>query len=386
MVYMKDLNKISLQDKSKRNYYYQVDLLKAFMIIFVISEHALVRLPTEIRDVMVVHLWQRLSIPFFVVILGFNMGLSFKRTGRSSLKELYSWHYFKKKFWRYVFPYLLLYVISLIVGLVIYGSFENIVSNQLYPLMDERHLYLGITPFWGPGVWFIPFLFQTILIMPIIYKGFSGKTVWALLTLILCITINIITSILMFFSFGDIESIEEWRTMTFYYMAIFMYIGGIGLGMWFSRNHKLVSLHNLFMWIVFPLCAYYIYLFQFHDFEIEFLRSDYNIIFYSYVAFIFLIVMLIFPNNPKNKFARGIAWIGKSSYHILLVQIFYFGLMQAFTGSFACILPDPYESSDLIFCIFFDIIAITICVVIGVLWCFTETKIRNYRLSRKQVK
>ncbi|MFX1435062.1 MAG: hypothetical protein ACFFB1_14920, partial [Promethearchaeota archaeon] len=136
----------------------------------------------------------------------------------------------------------------------------------------------------------------------------------------------------------------------------------------------------------FPLCAYYIYLFQFHDYEIEYLRSDYNIIFYTYTAFLFLIVMLIFPSNPKNKFAKGIAWIGKSSYHILLVQIFYFGLMKAFTGNFACIVPDPYETSDLIFCIFYDIIAIITCVIIGVLWCFTETKIRNYRLSRKHGK
>ncbi len=371
---MKDLH------DSKRNYYFQVDLLKAIIIIFVISEHALVRLPTEIREAMAVYLWQRLSIPFFVVILGFNMGLSFKRTGKSSLKELYSWHYFKKKFWRYVFPYLILYVISTIAGLIIYGSFENIVLNQLYPIMDERHLYMGITPFWGPGVWFIPFLFQTILLMPIIYKGFSGRTNWALFTLTLCILINFITSLFMF-SFA-----MDWHTMVFYYMTIFMYIGGIGLGMWFSRNHKLFSLHNLFMWIVFPLCAYYIYLFQFHDYEIEYLRSDYNIIFYTYAAFLFLIVMLIFPSNPKNKFAKGIAWIGKSSYHILLVQIFYFGLMKAFTGNFACILPDPYQTSDLIFCIFYDIIAIIICVVIGVLWCFTETKIRNYRLSRKQAK
>lgn len=370
---MKELN-----EKSK--YYFQVDLLKAIIIIFVISEHALVRLPTEIRDAMVVHLWQRLSIPFFVVIMGFNMGLSFKRTGKSSLKELYSWHYFKKKFWRYVFPYLILYVISTIVGLIIYGSFCNMILNQLYPVMNEKHLYLGITPFWGAGVWFIPFLFQTILVMPLIYKGFSGRTAWALFTLTLCFLINFITSLFMFYYAMD------WHTMVFYYMTIFMYIGGIGLGMWFSRNHKLFSLHNLFMWIVFPICTYYIILFQFYDFEIEYLRSDYNIIFYTYAAFLFLIVMLIFPSNPKNKFAKGIAWIGKSSYHILLVQIFYFGLMKAFTGNFACILPVSYETSDVIFCIVYDIIAIVICVVIGVLWCFTERKIRNRRLSRKQAK
>lgn len=374
---MNNVKEISSRGESKKQYYFQIDFVKAILIIFVISEHALVRLPIEIRKAMVVHLWQRLSIPFFVVILGFNLGLSFKRSGK-----LYSWHYFKKKMWRYIFPYFLFYLISLITGLIIYGSFENLISNQLYPLMDERHLFLGVAPFWGPGVWFIPFIFQIILIAPIIYKGFSGKEIWAFIALIICFAINFITSLLMFFIFGDITSITEWRNVTFFYMTIFMYIGGIGLGMWFSRNHKLFSLHNLIVWILFPLCAYYVFLFQFHDFEFEFIRSDYNIIFYTYAAFLFLIVMLIVPRNPKNIFAKAVAWIGKSSYHIFLVQIFYFGLMKAFTGEFACIVG----ATDLGFCIIYDIVSITLCVFIGILWCFIETKIRNYRSSRKQVK
>ncbi|MFX1425398.1 MAG: acyltransferase family protein [Promethearchaeota archaeon] len=185
----KNVNK-ELEYESDNNYYFQIDLLKAIIIIFVISEHAL---PWVIKDNMAVFLWQRLSIPFFMVILGFNMALSFKRVGESSLKKLYSWNYFKRKFWRFIFPYLIFYAISIIAGLIIYGKLESIISDQLYPLMDERFLYIGISPFWGPGIWFIPLLFQTILFMPLIYKGFSSSTIKALITLIICFIINFAT-------------------------------------------------------------------------------------------------------------------------------------------------------------------------------------------------
>ncbi|UCD02175.1 MAG: acyltransferase [Promethearchaeota archaeon] len=368
--------------KSNNNYYFQIDLLKAFIIIFVISEHAL---PWDIKNYMAVFLWQRLSIPFFMVILGFNMGLSFKRTGETSLKKLYSWKYFKKKLWRYVFPYLVFYAISIIVGLMIYGNLETIVSNQLYPLMDERFLYLGISPFWGPGIWFMPILFQTILLMPLIYKGFSSSTSKALITLILCFIINFVTHVSLFFFMGPtVDSLEEWRNISFFYISITMYLGGIGLGMWFSRNPSIFNVRNIFMWFLFPLCAYYIILFQIdrHLYQIDFIRGDYNIIFYTYVAFILLIILKIIPKNPQNKLAKGISWIGKSSYHILLSQIFYFGLMKAFLGDAECMVG----ATDPGFCILYDIIAIIICVLIGVLWGFSESKVRNYRLNKKKAK
>ncbi|MFX0178176.1 MAG: acyltransferase family protein [Candidatus Hodarchaeota archaeon] len=367
--------------KSKNNYYFQVDLLKAFIIIFVISEHAL---PWDIKNYMAVFLWQRLSIPFFMVILGFNMGLSFKRTDETSLKKLYSWKYFKRKLWRYVFPYLIFYIISIIVGLIIYGNLETIISNQLYPLMDERFLYLGISPFWGPGIWFIPILFQTILFMPLIYKGFSSSTFKALLTLIFCFIINFTTHVLLFLFMGPtVDSLEEWRNISFFYLSITMYLGGIGLGMWFSRNISIFNVRNIYLWFIFPLCAFYVILFQIdrHLYQIDFIRGDYNIIFYTYVAFIFLIILKIIPKNPQNKLAKGISWIGKSSYHILLSQIFYFGIMKALIGDAECMVG----ATDPLFCIQYDILAIIICVLFGVLWCYIETKIRNYRLNKKRI-
>jgi len=72
----------------------QIDILKALMIFLVIFDHFVA---WNIKRGIGVSLWERISIPVFLVIMGFNMGLSFQRDGRSTLKELYSW--------KYLYPY-----------------------------------------------------------------------------------------------------------------------------------------------------------------------------------------------------------------------------------------------------------------------------------------
>ena len=73
--------------KEERRNFYQVDLLKAFMFLLVI-----IALSTAYMDKagLGFELWERITIPVFLVIMGFNMGKSFTRQGDKSLKEMYS--------------------------------------------------------------------------------------------------------------------------------------------------------------------------------------------------------------------------------------------------------------------------------------------------------
>ena len=95
---MNDLNLQNLQEQEvispKKTHFYQIDFLKAIMIFLVIFDHFV---SWNIKSEIGVALWERISIPVFLVILGFNMGYSFKAQGELTLKELYSWNYFKKK-------------------------------------------------------------------------------------------------------------------------------------------------------------------------------------------------------------------------------------------------------------------------------------------------
>ena len=73
-------------EESDKNFF-QVDFLKAAMIFLVIFDHMV---SWGVKSEMGVTLWERISIPVFLVIMGFNMGLSFQRKKTTKLRELYS--------------------------------------------------------------------------------------------------------------------------------------------------------------------------------------------------------------------------------------------------------------------------------------------------------
>ena len=105
----------SLEKRSE--HYFQIDFLKAVMIFLVIFDHIV---HWDLKSEIGVALWERICIPVFLVIMGFNMGLSFKRHGANTLRELYSWRYFKSKILRYIVPFLILYAFSTLIGLILY--------------------------------------------------------------------------------------------------------------------------------------------------------------------------------------------------------------------------------------------------------------------------
>jgi len=322
--------------EKKKHQYFQIDALKAAMIFLVIFDHIVTwGVKNEIGAV----LWERISIPVFLVIMGFNMGLSFKRSGASTLKELYSKDYFKSKIKRYVIPFLILYGVSTIIGYCLYNfNWVDMYNGQYYPLRGGIiNLLTGYLLFWGPGNWFIPLLLQSILIMPLLYYGFMKKPK---LALILCFVIEISIQLIVFIFLGEspLPSWEAAHILTLFMTSIPFYLFAVGLGMWFSFGHSLESKHNRFIWILFVISLTYLIAYQFFDFQLMIngkilLRGDYHFLVFPYSAFLFLIVMALLPKNPEGKFSRAISLIGKSSYHILLIQIFGLGITYALWGT-----------------------------------------------------
>lgn len=383
-----NLDVINLREE--KNYFVQIDIIKAVMIFLVIFDHTFPWDP--LKNQMGVALWERISIPVFLVIMGFNMGLSFDRKGERSLRKLYSWNYFKRKFWRYIFPFFLLYFVSTIVGLAING-FDPAALKQYQRLWDFEHLFIGILPFYGPGNWFLPVIFWSILIMPLLYKGFSGKLRWRIITLILCYVVELMLQLAIYLVFDPyhISTWPDYYDFVFYFHFIsttpFFMLSAIGLGMWISRNHNIFAKQNILLWILFPLSLFYLILYQFFDSYFEFIVGDYHLFVFPYSAFLFLIGLKLLPKKRDNIVVRGITIIGKSTYHILLTQILYFAIVISMWG-------DHYGASiigiDLAYklTVVFSYVVINwlICIPLGVLWWYTETKVRNYRLTNKNLK
>ncbi|MFW9820970.1 MAG: acyltransferase family protein [Candidatus Thorarchaeota archaeon] len=390
-----DLSTQNIDELEKGTYrYFQIDILKFAMIFLVIFDHTF---PWALKNTMGVSLWERISIPVFLVIMGFNMGQSFKQSGEKSLRKLYSWNYFKKKFWRFIFPFFILYVISTIIGLIMYnfdleamwyGQHYNIVYG--YWRWDVAHLLIGILPFYGPGNWFLPVIFWSILIMPLIYKGFSGKLKWSIISLCLCYIVELgIISLFRFIVPLHVSSQAEWQ---FYYRftitSLPFMLSAVGLGLWFSRDYDIFSRKNYFLWILFPLSLAYIIAYQFIDFSFGFEFPDYNFLVFPYSAFLVLLALRLLPKkvNYNNIFIKGIKLISKSTYHILLTQILYFGIVIGIYG-------DHYGASifgidfgyDPLTVFLYLLINWAICVPIGCFWGYGENKIRQLRRSRKNL-
>ena len=140
---------------------------------------------------------------------------------------MYSWSYWKRKFWRYIFPYLVLYLVSTLIGLILYDfDFEAMFLTQTwdpdgnYNRFQFLHLIIGIIPFYGPGIWFLPVIFSAIILLPLLYKGFSGKLKWAVITLVSCFVLEILIQLYIFNYIGA----PPFPTWDAYYDFLFIYM------------------------------------------------------------------------------------------------------------------------------------------------------------------
>lgn len=386
------------EKKHKPERFFQIDLLKTLMIFLVIFDHTI---PWDIKNNLGVALWERISIPIFVIIMGFNIAQSLKR--EKALRKLkstytgsesfYSGNYFWKKLIRYGIPFVLLYIISTNIGALFYGSNIDLIeagqwAGPLGPRFDALHIIIGILPFWGPGNWFIPVIFEFVILAPWIYRGFSGSKSKAIITLIICYLVEIITQLIIF-PLKNPNPPPTFPSLNTYYTAILLLYGilpllsAVGLGMWFSRNHDLFSRQNLFIWILFPLSLLYLIFYQFFGYHIlvgnvSLITGDYNFLVFPYSAFIFLIALKFLPKDSTTKLAKVIKIISKSTYHILLTQILYFGIVYALYG-------DHYRASIFGINHTEDILAFlnliinwSICVPLGILWWYMGNRIKIF--------
>ena len=363
--------------KKETSTFFQIDFLKSLMIAFVIIDHSVLRVLVWGAGG---ELWERMSIPIFLIILGFNMGNSFARRGDQYLIELYSWEYFKRKFWRLVFPYIILYIVSTTVGFIIYE--ENFTDTFRENWFLEYIVYQK-TLFEGPGNWFIPVLFQSIFLLPLMYKAFS---IVPRLSLILCFIVEISMHLFVFAYLGEITSIEDWLTEINFRYIILLYISAIGMGFWFSKDHDLFSRKNLFVWLLFPISLIYMVAWQFFDFRLEvdgsgIVRGDYNYFTFIYAAFIFLIVMKALPKNPKNKASKFFTTIGRASFHIYLVQDIYFAITYSTQGTGVKTVDNICGISfgEPILDLLLMFLNWGICISAGVFWLYIENTIRKVR-------
>ncbi|RLI67075.1 MAG: hypothetical protein DRO88_00165 [Promethearchaeia archaeon] len=502
------------------SHYLQIDILKGLMILLVIIDHAI---PWDVRAQWGHSLWERISIPVFLIIMGFNSALSFRKKGiplesfHSYMK--YIWHKFK----RFYIPFGLLFIVSTIFGLIYYSNFTNLLEIQFYPHWPQEMLWNFILPFYGPGNWFIPVLFQAMLILPLLYWVFRkapkmtlvasflfelgvqyfnfvvnghyvewwpnvplartmlqtsvlfyinalfigfwiahnphliadsvdsisniqtktktlnkklnekvpfhfylvilalivlGITVivpnlklilgrWqavmiVILLIVLCLgfyfyrplnefakvfSISILITIgflLIIDKYGDLVWID-WETRTcnaestLFFEAIVVFAVPYVLNIIFSPKNR-----NFFLWMLGITSATYLSVYHYDDFRFLLITGDYHFLVYPYSALIVMVFLSVLPKNSNYKILKGFSTIGKASYHILLTQIFAYGIILAVTGDHYLVEGNAihtmwFNSNSNYVMVVWLYVALMwlICVPIGLGWYFLENYIRR---------
>jgi len=303
--------------------------------------------------------------------MGFNMSMSFERKGASSLKELYSKSYIKNKLTRFLLPYIVFYISSSFIFLIIHT-----VGFQLFihPVFDNKILMLiGFTIFWGPGMWFIPVIFGSIFITPVLYYMFQKEPE---LSLLLCFMSDLVMTFVAYIVYGT----TGLDVIAVYFAGfVLMYLSAIAMGIWFSKDFEITSKRNIFVWILLPVSIFYVIVNTYFGFNFFIFFLEYNVMYMAYPAFIFLLAMKYIPNKAEGKITNVIRNLGNSTYHLFLTQILYFSIIYH-------LFPDAVYTGGLVYSglfIFFLIFNYTIIISIGYTWYEVERRIREKYAAKK---
>ncbi|MFX0055950.1 MAG: acyltransferase family protein [Promethearchaeota archaeon] len=354
-------------ETQERVRYWQIDALKAFAIALVVLDHSLT---WDLKSLIGGVFWERTAIPIFMIVMGFNIGLSFKNSGATTLRELYSREYFRKKIERYVLPFLLLYWGSLILGLY----FNSFTWNE--------YTLIGWLPFWGPGNWFIPVLFSSILVLPIVYRGYIS---YPKLTVFLCFLSEILLQLFLFYNVPLVLVDGHWQYTS--YEAAFLtsvirtnilfLLPAVGLGLWFTDNPSITAKRNRLMWLALPLSVIYMIAYQFLNYRAYVINGvyrhnliwgDYTFLVIPYTAFLFLLAMRYLPSTPQTRLQTIIQRIGRASYHILLIQILYYSVWYYDHPNWA----NVGFGSDVLFHVWFYLFSLILTFAGGIAWYEAE--------------
>ena len=113
--------------------------------------------------------------------------------------------------------------------------------------------------------------------------------------------------------------------------------------------------------------------------DLWWIGGDYNFLSFPYSAFLFLIVMKIFPKNPESKFSKIIKKISKSTYHILLFQILYFSIAYHFWFSIA----DGFDSHPIDYLWYYPL-NLLITITGGIIWQTLESKFYKEKMTENK--
>ncbi len=329
---------------AKNTRYAWADYLKFICIIAVIITHNPWSLEQRIMFGFNFHI--DMAVPIFMILSGYFSTYTYVKLG---LDKYYSSQNITKKLFRYILPYVVIFVLEMI------AYFH---SGQSQSLIMIRNNFLSGSS--GPGGYYIPIMFQFVFMVPIIIEIIKRKKTKGL---VICAIINFVYEILVQ---AYSVSAETYRLIVFRYILL------IACGAWFYfYTNKEISCKKIHLksTISIIIGVVYIYLITYTNYIpkmfIYWKQTSMMIAFWVFPLFLlFYTVAKKLPNSKLQIF-------GAASYHIFLFQMFYFLYAKSRLLRYINI-------SSFLGIILMDI---AVCVLCGTIFYFIETKFEKKSLN-----
>jgi peptidoglycan/LPS O-acetylase OafA/YrhL len=284
-----------------------IDIVKGLAIVSVIclhslSAHALYGIGA------LFHLWQ--AVPVFIFLMGRNAASSLTRRRGRSVRELYSREYLVSRFDRLYVPFLVAFAATVLLTNLIGGARDD-------PGTIVSGLLLGTLPIDGPGNYFITLVFQFALIFPLVFWGLRRRPT---ATLLLCLVGDVTFSLFA----RRIGFVKEHPYI--YEICLAPYLLLLALGALLADIPARRLLTARWLWVGALVGAAYLGLNSLDASSGPFGGAGWAFASVFYTIFIVALGMNGFSPVARGRLPRGLAQLGRSSYHIFLVQIIWFGL------------------------------------------------------------
>jgi peptidoglycan/LPS O-acetylase OafA/YrhL len=280
----------------KRNYF--IDILKALCIIFIILDHYSGW--GNLRQYLLFPYWITMAVPILMILSGYVYAMSFERHSIHSLRAAYQPALLLGRLLRFVIPFLIAYVLELMLSSLSNG-FSAVIG-----IWGHDFIMGG----WGPGSYYTPVMIQFLFVFPLVFFLIQK---YDHIGLLLCGIFN---------AFFEIFQRCVQMGGICYKLLLFRYLLLIAFGC-----YLFIGKHRIPKWVhlaAFLMGAVFIFLYNYADYE-PFILVHWTGTSMLAVFFIMPLVAGLLKSDALAQMrCRPLEAVGKASYNTYLVQMVYY--------------------------------------------------------------
>ena len=134
-----------------------VDILKAVCAVWVILLHTIYG---NWYDKLGMVFWAQMAVPIFMMLSGYTYTSSIRKKEIVGPIQWFSFDNMAPKIRRILIPYSMMFI-------------AEVILQSLTKSAKMNSIFAFLTGGWGPGAYYIPLLFQLLLIFPILYRTYQ---------------------------------------------------------------------------------------------------------------------------------------------------------------------------------------------------------------------